>query len=223
MTPLNFNLSNCQLQHRTEYCSEKNQRKCISPTTTFPTDSTEILAFEQLKFWLRTEQQIFTREWNLPYNPITSNTLDLFACLVKGAPMSIICSHAQLFMPAFNLAWTLYIQLRRCCLHNFQRNAVKVSATAVREGQTLTVGAASNNIIPQVDALFSSLSDIRPAKIPPERRHRRVRKTLCACFTQKTSVILNETQPGLNQYDKNFNVQVILSSTEQETDNVIFT
>lgn len=109
-------------------------------------------------------------------------------------------------MPAFNLAWTLYIQLRRCCLHNFQRKAVKVSATAVREGQTLTVGAASNNIIPQVDALFSSLSDIRPAKIPPERRHRCVRKTLCACFTQKTSVILNETQPGLNQYDKNFNV-----------------
>lgn len=71
-------------------------------------------------------------------------------------------------MPVFNLAWTLYIQAGRCCLQNCPGNGV----TAVGQGQALTVGAASSNIIPQVDALFSSLSEIRPAKTPPERTYR---------------------------------------------------
>lgn len=34
---------------------------------------------------------------------------------------------------------------------------------------SLTAGAARNNIMPQVEALFSNLSEIMPAKIPPER------------------------------------------------------
>lgn len=72
-------------------------------------------------------------------------------------------------------------------MQNFLRSAVKVSATAVKEGQILTVGAASNNIIPQVDALFSSLSEIRPAKIPPERRDRYVRRTLSMFYPKGIS------------------------------------
>lgn len=45
--------------------------------------STEILAFEQLKFWPRTEHQILQESDKL-------SVLDFFACLVKAAPMSVL-------------------------------------------------------------------------------------------------------------------------------------
>lgn len=91
-------------------------------------------------------------------------------------------------MPFFNLAWTLYIQAGRCCLQKCPGHGVTASGRAVREGQALTVGAASSNIIPQVDALFSSLSEIRPAKIPPERTHR-VWGKQCVLCTEDSSLI----------------------------------
>lgn len=39
-------------------------------------------------------------------------------------------------------------------------------------------------------------------------RDRYVRRILCACFTQKISTILNETQPRLKQCNRTFNVQL---------------
>lgn len=116
-------------------------------------------------------------------------------------------------MPVFKLAWTLYIQVRRCCLQNCPGNGVPASATAVREEQALTVGAASSNIIPQVEALFSSLSEMRPAKIPPEKTHRGARKTFSACFAQKTSVSFNETQPNYSTVTCNSHGNILINPT----------
>lgn len=38
-------------------------------------------------------------------------------------------------------------------------------------GTKLTVGAASSNMMAQVEALFPDLSEITPAKIPPANTH----------------------------------------------------
>lgn len=209
MRTLNFKLSNCQLRQSTEQSSQKNQNSQKNAphvsNCQFSKKSTAVLAFEQLKFWLKTGHHILQKSNKLFTQSCNKECILLVSLLSRGSPNVHTCSHAQLLTL---LIWPeLHVQLRKCRLQNFL-SAIKAPAPAVRERRTLTVGAASNSIIPQVDALFSSLSEIRPAKIPPESRDRYVRRILCACFTQKISAILNETQPRLERCNRTFNVQL---------------